>query len=128
MKKFIAFVLFGACLLGVLYVRGLHIVQESMPRDTLIVFFQKNCPHCHAAMAFIDETIRPTYPDLKIEYLDVEKQENFLKVSVAVRQYKLGKHIGTPILILNGKALMGWSSKTEKNLLSIIKSLPAKKS
>ena len=76
MKKFFAVVLFGVCLLGLLYLRGLRIVQQSMPSDTLIVFFQKDCPHCHTAMTFINETVRPKYPDLKIEFLDVEKQEN----------------------------------------------------
>jgi len=126
MKKFIVVILFGVCLLGLLYMRGLNIVRKSMPNDTLIVFFQKDCPHCHAAMTFIDETVRSKYPDLKIEFLDVDKRENMLKLSVVSKQHNLGSRIGTPIWVLNGKASMGWSSKSEKTLLSLIKSLPKK--
>ena len=126
MKKIIFVILAILCLLGALYMRGERLVRESMPADVLFVFSQKGCPHCQSALAFIDETVRPKYPNLKIEVLDVADQKNLLKLSVVAKQYKL-RDIGTPILVLNGKALMGWPKKNEKVLLSIIDSLPTKK-
>ena len=127
MKKiFIVALLLVACVF-LLYKRSTQLIQNSMPTDTLYVFVQEGCPHCHHALDYINGTVRTTYPDLNIEVLDIADKKNSAKMFAMAQKYDLPlKRLGTPLLVLNNRTLMGWSAKHEKQLLNIIHALPAK--
>ena len=89
MKK--AVILVILLLIGgfLLYSRGERLIAKSIPTDTLIVFSQKKCPHCHNALGYIDETVRKTYPNLKIEVWDVAEGKNMTKLLVVAKKHRL---------------------------------------
>lgn len=127
-KVFVALLLVFACLF-LLYQRGEQVIQNSVSSaDTLFIFSQTGCSHCQHALEFIDGTVRKKYPHLKVEILNVADGDNMTKLYVVAKQHKLNlKELGTPVLLINGKAMMGWSPDHEKKLLSIIRAIPTKK-
>ncbi|MGN0929892.1 MAG: hypothetical protein ACI4N3_04590 [Alphaproteobacteria bacterium] len=72
----------------------------------MILFYSPSCPHCHAAMEFLDNKVAPKYPELKITkhntstrvgvnyYLYYKKKLNFdgngVPVAVFGDKYEIG--------------------------------------
>ena len=107
---------------------GENAVLNSIPRDTLIVFSKKGCTHCEEASAFIDKTIQKKYRGLKIQKMDVDNRKNLAKlVTIAKRYHLKEEELMTPVLLLNGEILVGWTKAHEGKLLSMVKTLSAKK-
>lgn len=128
MKKFFAILILGFIAFAV-YTKSWQteqniVEQKSVMLDEshLTVFSQKACSHCHHALGFINEKIKPVYP-VTVDVLDIAEQQNFdLLISVAEKR-QLGDQIGTPILIIGDKTLIGWSAKTEMELVNTLEAI-----
>ncbi len=95
--------------------------NHTIPTDRLVVFSQEQCPHCHEAMAFIDNQIRPKYPNLKIKILDIANKANMNKLLALVDKQQLNKNtLGTPIIVLGETTLIGWTAATEIKLINAV--------
>ena len=80
-------------------------------------------------MAFIDTTVRRDYPDLKIEILNVDKEENLNKLKALIHRHHINpKRAGTPMILINGQVLIGWDERRGQELLTLIRSFSAKRS
>lgn len=123
MKKAILIVIAVVVIFLALMFRGQRAVLDQMPEEDLIVFSQEKCPHCHHALAFINEQVRPNYPNLNIQVLDINKDpDNYTKLFMAAKKYNLDtRHLGTPVITYRGHALMGWSDKQANELMSYLK-------
>ena len=127
MKKIFILALLLVVCVFLLYKRSTQLVQNTMPADTLFVFVQEGCGHCHAALSYINGTVRSENPDLKVEVLDISDNNNMAKLYVVAKQQNWNiKRLGTPVIKLNNKAFMGWTAKSEKQLSEMIQKLPAK--
>ena len=110
-----------------LFQRGEQVALSSLPRDTVIVFSKTGCSHCREAKAFIDTIVRREYPDVPIHVLNVDKSDNMAKLWAVVRHHRLDpERVGTPLIVINDRVIMGWTKKHEKLLLSAIQALPQK--
>ena len=129
MKKIIALLVVLVAVLFLLFKVGVDSVIQSIPSDALVVFTKTGCPHCHHAMAFIDTTVRRDYPDLKIEILNVDKEENLNKLKALIHRHHINpKRAGTPMILINGQVLIGWDERRGQELLTLIRSFSAKRS
>ena len=76
--------------------------------QTEIHFFHlTTCSRSKSAMSYISEH----YPDIKIKYIEIsdERGEAFLKV--ALKEYKLGNSISTPLICCGNECIQGWDSE-----------------
>ena len=125
MKKYLIIVAVIVCALFFWYQRGVRVANETITPNTLIVFSKNGCPHCHDALSFINTSVREQFPNLPVRVLDVDDETNLAALFAVAKDRKLNlNHLGTPILILNGRTIVGWSSSSEKKLLSAIKAIP----
>lgn len=96
--------------------------DNTIPTDRLVVFSQEKCPHCHEALAFIDNHIRPKYPRLKIEIWDIAHKTNMNKLLALADKQQLNKNtLGTPIIVLGETTLIGWTTANEAKLSQAVR-------
>ncbi len=103
--------------------------QNNLPpvtKDGFVMFSQEFCGHCHTAKAFIDQKIRPAYPDLVIQDFDIASPENFELMKAYARAYHLdARRLGTPLIFVGEEMLLGWGSgasqKLEKAVAVLVK-------
>lgn len=111
MKKWIFLFVFS---LSVLTLFGCD-KKEEFKENTVYMFWQPGCSHCHHAIDFF----KSEGSDIKIEMFDVSKEEGNRKLLIAMKLFNLGNQIGTPLFIMNGKHVMGWSEKIEGSFKEI---------
>ena len=98
-----------------------HRIIKSFNTETLYVFSQESCGHCHSALSFIDSKVRLSYPTLKVEVLDIKKDGNYGKLLTVAKAYGLDiKALGTPVLLFNEQTIIGWGAKSEEKLLKLL--------
>ena len=98
-----------------------HRIIKSFNTETLYVFSQEGCGHCHSALSFIDSKVRLSYPTLKVEVLDIKKDGNYGKLLTVAKAYGLDINaLGTPVLLFNEQTIIGWSAKSEEKLLKLL--------
>ena len=96
-------------------------IVKSFDGDTLYVFSQETCGHCHSALSFINNKLRLENPKLKVEVLDIKKDGNYAKLLAVAKKYKLNmKALGTPVILFNGQTIVGWGGKSEEELLKLV--------
>ena len=95
------------CLIAVIFcLLGLSACQKKEFRDdTIYLFWQPGCSHCHHAIDFFNNDLS----SVRIEMLDISKEEGYQKLLKAVKQYNLGTQIATPLFVVGDKHFMGWS-------------------
>ena len=87
----------------------------------MVIFSQAQCSHCHDMMVFVDDKIRPNYPNLKIIIHDVSDPDKIRLLRRYLRDYKLDTgFIGTPMTFVGRSHFMGWSPDYENQLIAEI--------
>lgn len=123
MRKIIAVLLVLAGFLFFLMKRGEQVALNSIPSDTLVVFSKTGCYHCHDALAFINSTVKTKYPNLPVLVWDVDQDSNLARLLAVAKHYRISTNrLGTPVLLFNGKIMIGWEPRYEEKLLGIIRS------
>lgn len=81
--------------------------RENLSDDTVYMFYQTSCPHCHDAEKYIMEK----YPNLAISGKDIKYPGNRRLFEDALQKYKITGAAGTPLILLGKHYIMGWSSE-----------------
>ena len=127
-KAFVVLILLGG-IFFLLMKWGEQVAMNSTPKNSLVIFSKQGCSHCHDALAFINTEVKRKYPTLRILILDVDKDNNLERLISVAKHHRIpNEQLGTPVLLLNGKILIGWKTEYKKQLLDMIRKLPAKKS
>ena len=79
--------------------------EQELDGSRIYFFYQTNCSHCHDAAEYIKEN----HPNLKIVSRDIHLPGNQKLFSYAVKKYKIGRQVGTPLICFGDKYIMGWS-------------------
>lgn len=126
-KKIITGVLIlGAIFFLLIRYRENALLQE-LPADTLIVFSQKGCGHCHRALDYLNTEFKSRYPTVPVRVLDIGDRQNLAKLWTLLRRQKIpSDSVGTPVLVWNGRVHIGWNDNTPERLKRIIKTKIAK--
>lgn len=100
-----------------------RIILPNIDPNRIVFFVQQGCGHCHQALAFVNDTLKPNYPNLAIDIIDItDNHKNLAKLKAVAKQYHIPpSKLGTPVILYNGKMTMGWSSKHGKSLMSMIR-------
>ena len=129
MKKIVALLAVSVAVLFLLFKVGVDSVIQTIPNDSMVVFIKTGCPHCHHAMAFVDETVRRDYPNLKIEVLNVDKKENMEKLFAVIHRNHINpQKAGIPLILIDGHVLMGWDERRGHELTTLIRAFLSKRS
>lgn len=83
---------------------------NAISPDKIYFFYSDGCPHCHDAQSYISAT----YPNLKMERVNVATAEGYNLFVKCANKFNLGNMIGTPLFCMGDKHLMGWSPAYEK--------------
>lgn len=100
------------------------------PKADIVVYTQKTCGWCKKAMAYIDEDIRPSNPNIVIQEIDIGAQANFKRMTADARRFKVEREVGTPFIVAGDDYIVGWTDDAPAKLHRIItkiKVLKAKK-
>lgn len=98
-----------------------HKIIKSFNAETLYVFSQEGCGHCHNALSFINNKMRLSHPTLKVEVLDIKEDGNYGKLLTVAKAYDLDMNaLGTPVLLFNEQTIIGWGAKSEEKLLKLL--------
>ena len=99
----------------------------SLPGEDsdIVIFTQTGCPHCEHALTYINTVVKNDFPTLTISEFNIrESDENYQLFLKYVKKYlPEEKHIGTPLIISNGKVFMGWNPETQQNFSDHLKQL-----
>ena len=79
----------------------------ALSANEVYFFYQETCPHCHHAADYI----QAHYPDLAVKSLDIKMPGNLRLFESAVKTYKVGSNVGTPLLCLGKNYIMGWGDE-----------------
>ncbi len=94
---------------------------NDLQANKIYFFYQDGCPHCHYA----DEYVNKTYPELKIEKVNIANPRGFELFVQCVRKFKLGDKVGTPLFCMGDNYVMGWSpalqQKFDNHLKAFVK-------
>ena len=83
------------------------VAQNEIKTDEIYFFFSNSCPHCHAALAYINAK----YPNLKMAMVNVANPEGYALFVKCAQKFKLGNRIGTPLFCMGDNYLMGWADE-----------------
>lgn len=84
--------------------------KETFKQNTVYLFWQDGCVHCHEALAHIQQK----HPNMNIEMLNIAQKASRQKLIQAMQEFNLSNQIGTPLFVMNKEVLMGWSNKTRE--------------
>lgn len=102
LKKFFLLLVTGICLLSLMACQ-----KEEFRSDTIYLFWQPGCSHCHHAINFFNNELST----VRVEMIDVSKKEGYEKLMRAIKKFKLGNEIATPLFVVKDKTVMGWSNE-----------------
>ena len=90
---------------------------EELQADKVYFFYSNGCPHCHHALEYINQK----YPKLDLTMVNVSNAGGYELLVKCAAKFKLGNQIGTPLLCMGDKYLMGWASEYEPRFDMYIK-------
>ena len=96
-------------------------------KGRLVVYTQKTCGWCKKAMAYIDENVRPSDPNIAIQEIDIGTQANFNKMTAAARKFKVGREVGTPFIVSADDYIIGWTEDAPAKLHLMITKIKVQK-
>ncbi len=105
-KKFV----FLLIAVGVFFVVKGYTAQDKFKTDTVYLFWQDGCSHCHDAISYI----QANHKNLNIELLNIAQENGRDKLISAMKKYGLSNRIGTPLLIMDKEIIMGWSKEAQQ--------------
>ncbi len=112
-------------MVGILMVMGISACSEKENKNAdIVIFSQKGCPHCIGAMDFINGELKQIIPNVTHQEYDVRGSRYEYELFVnAVTRFKLNqnKQIGTPLIIVNNEALMGWNDENKTKMIDLLK-------
>lgn len=91
-------------------VAGCNQAENNIPQDKVYFFYSNGCPHCHDALAYIDQK----YPSAKVAMVNVSTPGGYEMLLKFSRAYKLSGNIGTPLITFGNNYLMGWGTDSGK--------------
>ena len=101
-KKVFCLIMVVFCLLGVSACQ-----KKEFRDDTIYLFWQPGCSHCHHAIDFFNNNLS----SVRVEMIDISKEDGHQKLLKAVKQYNLGTQIATPLFIVKDNHFMGWADE-----------------
>lgn len=95
--------------------------EGGVRKDGLYLFSQEKCGHCHDALAVVNTRIRENYPTLPVFVLDIAQRKNRDLFWAYAKAYELDESkLGTPLIFIGERALVGWSGASEGLLTDAI--------
>lgn len=117
MKKIVAtvFILSSSLALAQMtYFDPTHRIDD----DRIYFFTQTMCPHCNHAATYIAKT----YPDLKIDYLEITDTQNQESFIACANKFHLNKRkLGTPLICMGQHYILGWTEEEQKHFDEYVK-------
>ena len=114
MKKFILAV--------VLFVSACSGSVDNFDKSKVYFFYSNGCPHCHAALEYIDRN----YANTPITMVNIATPGGYELCWKAAKHYKLNGSIGTPMITFGDKYMLGWGTDSARqfdaNIRSFLKS------
>jgi len=125
-KIVVALIVLGGIFFLLIRARENALLQE-LPPNTLIVFSQKGCGHCHQALDYLNTEFKTRRPNIPVQILDVGDKQNLAKLWTLLRRKKIpSDNVGTPVLVWNGRVHIGWDDQMPERLNRIIRIKSAK--
>ncbi|MBO7243756.1 MAG: hypothetical protein J6V53_00545 [Alphaproteobacteria bacterium] len=109
-KNFFYFTLVIFCFLSLMACQ-----KKEFRSDTIYLFWQPGCSHCHHAIEYFNNEM----PTVRVEMIDISKEDGYKKLIKAVQLYNLGNQIATPLFIVKDKHFVGWSNEFAERLKEI---------
>ncbi len=92
--------------------------ETAVLDDGKIYFFCYNeCPYCHKAVEYIDQK----YPNLGMSMVNIYVGNSFELFKKCGQKFNLGNNIGTPLLCMGDKYIMGWSEENARKFDDYVK-------
>lgn len=115
MKKFLLFLVSAVLMLTAttsctMLDEDMSVIEMS--RDYVVFMHSPTCGYSKSARLYIEAT----YPNVKISYIDVDKDENADFLRAARKEYKLGTTLKTPIICFGSQHIEGWDSDKQRQL------------
>lgn len=112
MKKIISTIL-----LAVMVFFGATACSPENDSD-IVIFTQTGCPHCENAMQYINTVLLKEMPNLKVtEYNIRESDAGYRLFTQYVQKYSpRATSVGTPYIVVDGQAFIGWTDETQQKL------------
>ena len=125
-KIVVALIVLGGIFFLLIRARENALLQD-LPPNTLIVFSQKGCGHCHQALDYLNTEFKKQRPNIPVQVLDVGDKQNLAKLWTLLRRKKIpSDSVGTPVLVWNGRVHIGWDDRMPERLNRIIRIKSAK--
>ena len=90
-------------------------------RPEVRVYYSPRCPHCHFAMDFINDTLVPEHPGLRVTRIDVTAPEN-AEIFVATIENCGLTGFGVPLVVIGGECIRGFSQAVGEKYRAILNS------
>ncbi|MGI5846019.1 MAG: LPXTG cell wall anchor domain-containing protein [Alphaproteobacteria bacterium] len=103
----------------------IFITSGAFATQKIEIYYAPSCPHCHHAMAFIDQTLKAEYKDLEVVKVNVAEQPNrdtFIKV-IKKCKFQSG---GVPVLVVNEKCFQGYAEFMNTEIMAALGPADAK--
>ncbi len=91
------------------------------------IYYSPSCPHCHHALGFIDQTLRPEYKNLEVVKVNVMEQQNRPNFIEVLKKCKFQSG-GVPVLVVNGKCFQGYAEFMNTDIMAALGPADAKAS
>lgn len=117
MKKNFLQKIFLGCFICLFSVFVVSCKKNEFEKNTVYLFWQDGCSHCHHAISYIDEN----YSNISVEKLNIAEQKAVEKLKKGLVQYKINTNvIATPLFIINDEVIMGWSSQSQEKFIKAV--------
>lgn len=115
MKKFLLFLVSAIVMLT--STTSCSVIDDDfsvieISRDYVVFLHSQTCGYSRSARVYIEMT----YPNAKITYIDIDKEENADFLRTALKEYHLGTAIQTPVICFGAQHIEGWDSDKQRQL------------
>lgn len=87
-----------------------------------MIVFSTDCPNCFGLMNYIEQELKPAYPELQVTVLKLTDNDNMEIFKKCVKEFKLGQgRVGVPLVFVGDKQFMGWSDGVKQQLNDAVK-------
>ncbi len=107
-------------LIGILFIYACDNTKSAntkLSNDYIYFFYHTNCIYCHKAINYINKK----YPSLNMKIHNIENQNSYKLFIECATKFNLGNNVGTPLLCMGDKYIMGWGDEYEKNFDDYVK-------
>lgn len=109
-------------IIALIVIMGIAYSAQAQNLKEMIVF-STDCPNCYGLMDYIEQELKPTYPDLQITVLKLTQDDNMEIFRKCVKEFNVGKgRVGVPLVFIGDKQFIGWSDKIKTDLNEAVKS------